>query len=93
MFVALPGSILDTSGFNNARVTAMIYQARGTTNLTQRAALLDQATAIYQGQFSGEMLVANPDERLFENKAVTGAPTSPLGYLYTPWAVSLRATG
>jgi peptide/nickel transport system substrate-binding protein len=93
MFVALPGSILDTSGFNNARVTALINQARGTTNLTQRAALLDQATAIYQGQFSGEMLVANPDERLFENKAVTGAPTSPLGYLYTPWAVSLRATG
>ena len=93
MFVALPGSILDTSGFNNAHVTALINQARGSTNLTQRAHLLDQATAIYQGQFFGEMLVANPDERLFENRAVTGAPTSPLGYLYTPWAVSLRATG
>jgi hypothetical protein len=37
------------------------------------------------------MLVANPAERLFLNKAFTGAPTSPLGYLYTPWAASLRA--
>jgi peptide/nickel transport system substrate-binding protein len=93
MFVALPGSILDTSGFNDPKVTALIGEAAGTTNLTRRAQLLDQATEIFQGQFFGEMLVANPSERLFLNKRFTGAPTSPLGYLYTPWAASLRAAG
>lgn len=92
MFVALPGSILDTSGFSNPTVTKLINEARGTTNLTERATLLDKATAIYQGQFFGELLIANPAERLFVNKRFTGAPTSPLGYLYTPWAASLRAT-
>lgn len=92
MFVAEPGSILNTSGFNNPKVTRLINQARGTANLTQRAQLLNKATKIYQGQFFGELLIANPALRLFENKAVTGAPTSPLGYLYTPWAASLRPT-
>jgi peptide/nickel transport system substrate-binding protein len=92
MFVALPGSILDTSGFSNPTVTKLINEARGTTNLAQRASLLDRATAIYQGQFFGELLVANPAERLFLNKHFSGAPTSALGYLYTPWAASLRAT-
>jgi len=92
MFVALPGSILDTSGFSNPTVTKLINEARGTTNLVQRASLLDRATAIYQGQFFGELLVANPAERLFLNKHFSGAPTSSLGYLYTPWAASLRAT-
>ncbi len=90
MFVAMPGSILDTSGFNNPKVTKLITKAQGTRNLTKRARLLDNATKIYQGKFFGEMLVANPSERLFENKRITGAPTSPLGYLYTPWAASLR---
>ncbi len=91
MFVAVPGSILDTSGFNNPTVLGLIGKAQGTTNLTKRAQLLDKATKIYQGKFFGEMLVANPSERLFENKRISGAPTSPLGYLYTPWAASLRA--
>lgn len=93
MFVALPPSILDTSGFNNPQATALINEARGTADLTKRAQLLDQATQIYQGGFFGEMLVANPDLRLFENSSITGAPTSPLGYLYTPWAVSLTSAG
>jgi peptide/nickel transport system substrate-binding protein len=93
MFVAIPGSILNTSGFNNPQVTGLISEARGTSDLTKRAQLLDEATKIYQGQFFGEMLVANPALRLFENNAVTGAPTSPLGYLYTPWAAQLRPTG
>ena len=93
MFVAIPGSILNTSGFNNPQVTGLISEARGTSDLTKRAQLLDEATKIYQGQFFGEMLVANPALRLFENNAVTGAPTTPLGYLYTPWAAQLRPTG
>jgi peptide/nickel transport system substrate-binding protein len=90
MFVAMPGSILDTSGFSNPTVTKLITEAEGTINLTKRAQLLDQATKIYQGKFFGELLIANPAERLFENRSVVGAPTSPLGYLYTPWATSLR---
>lgn len=92
LFVAVPGSILDTSGFDNPTVLKLIGEAQGETNLAKRAQLLDKVTKIYQGQFFGEMLVANPAERLFENKRISGAPTSPLGYLYTPWAVSLRAS-
>lgn len=90
LFVAVPGSILDTSGFNNPTVAGLIEKAQGTTNLAKRARLLDQATKIYQGKFVGELLVANPSLRLFENNRISGAPTSPLGYLYTPWAASLR---
>lgn len=90
MFAAMPGSILNTSGFKDPHVIGLIAKAQGTTSLTKRARLLDEATKIFQGQFVGEMLVANPALRMFENKRITGAPTSPLGYLYTPWAASLR---
>jgi peptide/nickel transport system substrate-binding protein len=91
MFGALPGSFFNFSGYSNPALTADINQARGTTDLATRAELLNKALTIWVGAQQDGILLANPLERVFMNKRVTGAPTTMPTYLYTPWAAALGA--
>jgi peptide/nickel transport system substrate-binding protein len=89
----LPGALFNYNNYNNPTVTRLLNQAVATADPNARAALVNQAQAIAQGQQIAVLPLVNFDERLFMNKRITGAVASLPSSLYYPWAVDVGASG
>ncbi len=89
---AVPGGGYNLSGYNNPEVTKLLAEAKGTADDNQRATLLSQAIAIFQGQDTNNIPLVNYPNLVFMGKRITGAPTSLVQQTYGPWAASLGAS-
>jgi peptide/nickel transport system substrate-binding protein len=83
------GAIFDYTNYNNTTVNNDLAKAIGTYNATQRADLITAAQATYMKDYI-VIPVVNPDESLFLNKSITGAPAS-FAYIYEPCFAKLGA--
>ncbi|HEY7145452.1 MAG TPA: ABC transporter substrate-binding protein [Streptosporangiaceae bacterium] len=89
----LPGALFNYNNYNDPKVAGILNKASATVDPGQRAALVNQAQAIAQGQQIATLPLVNFDERLFMNKRITGAVASLPSSLYYPWAVGVGAAG
>jgi peptide/nickel transport system substrate-binding protein len=85
----LPNGLFNYNGYNDPQVTAILNRAVATKDPDARAALVNQAQAIAQGQQIATLPLVNFDERLFMNKSITGATASLPANLYYPWAADV----
>ena len=83
------GALFDYTGYNNATVNKDLSTAQQTYDATTRANLITSAQAIYMAN-KIVIPVVNPDESLFLNKSITGAPAS-FAYIYEPCLAKLGA--
>lgn len=84
------GALFDYTNYNNATVNADLAKAQATYNAGERANLITAAQAIYMKDYI-VIPVVNPDESLFLNKSISGAPAS-FAYIYEPCLAKLGAT-
>jgi peptide/nickel transport system substrate-binding protein len=83
-------AIFNWTDFDNATVTKDVSQAYSSFTNAARARLITEAQALYtKGQIVIPLL--NPDEGLFLNKRITGAPAS-FAYIYEPCLAKLGAS-
>jgi peptide/nickel transport system substrate-binding protein len=83
------GALFDYTNYNNATVNKDLASAQSTYNAAARAKDFLAAQAIYmKDQFV--IPVANPDETVYLNKSITGAPAS-FAYIYEPCLAKLGA--
>jgi peptide/nickel transport system substrate-binding protein len=87
----LPGALFNYNNYDNPSVTTILNKAVAAADPNARAALVNQAQAIAQGQQIATLPLVNFDERLFMNKRITGAVASLPSSLYYPWAVNVGA--
>jgi len=81
------GALFDYTNYNNAAVNTDLTLAQESYNATTRARDFLAAQALYmKDQFI--IPVANPDESLYLNKSITGAPAS-FAYIYEPCLAKL----
>ncbi|MGH9020513.1 MAG: ABC transporter substrate-binding protein [Acidimicrobiales bacterium] len=85
------GALFDYTNYNNATVNSDLSTAQQTYNAATRAGLITQAQAIYMKDYI-VIPVVNPDESLFLNKSITGAPAS-FAYIYEPCLAKLGKAG
>ena len=83
------GALFDYTNYNNATVNADLAKAQQTYDATARANLITAAQSIYMAD-KIVIPVVNPDESLFLNKSITGAPAS-FAYIYEPCLAKLGA--
>ena len=83
------GALFDYTNYNNATVNADLAKAQQTYNGTTRANLITAAQALYMKD-KFVIPVVNPDEALFMNSTITGAPAS-FAYIYEPCLAKLGA--
>lgn len=76
------GAIFDYTTYTSATVNSDLASAIQTYSSTARAKLITKAQALYMKDYIVIPLV-NPDEGLFLNKSITGAPAS-FAYIYEP---------
>jgi peptide/nickel transport system substrate-binding protein len=84
------GALFDYTGYNNALVNTNLAKAQQSFNATTRASLFLAA----QAQYTKDMIVipvVNPDESLFLNSSITGAPAS-FAYIYEPCLAKLGSS-
>jgi peptide/nickel transport system substrate-binding protein len=84
------GALFDYTGYNNALVNRDLTAAQQTFNPAARAKLFLAA----QAQYMKDMIVipvVSPDESLFLNKSITGAPAS-FAYIYEPCLAKLGSS-
>jgi len=89
--VVLPGGSQNYDSFNNAQLTAVLEQARGTADPDKRAALVAKAE-----EMAATLLPwipnVQPTNILMLSKNLTGAVAS-FSYMFAPWADSLGGKG
>lgn len=83
------GAIFNWTNYENGTVNADVKKAYETYNAAARARLITAAQAIYTKDYL-VIPMLNPDEGLFLNKKVTGAPVS-FAYIYEPCLAKLGA--
>jgi peptide/nickel transport system substrate-binding protein len=84
------GAIFDYTGYNNATVNNDLALAQESYNAATRAKYFLAAQALYmKDQFV--IPVENPDESLYLNKSITGAPAS-FAYIYEPSLAKLGSS-
>jgi len=84
------GALFNYTGYNNATVNADLTKAQESYNAAGRAKDFLAAQALYmKDQFV--IPVANPDESVYLNHSITGAPAS-FAYIYEPCLAKLGAT-
>jgi peptide/nickel transport system substrate-binding protein len=76
------GSIFDYTTYTNPTVNTDLANAIQTYTSKARARLITKAQALYMKDYI-VIPVVNPDEGLFLNKSITGAPAS-FAYIYEP---------
>ncbi|MET9616469.1 ABC transporter substrate-binding protein [Kitasatospora indigofera] len=86
-----PASLFNWMNYRNDKVTGLLAQARATLDPNAAADLFTQAQALY-AQDLPVVPIANPHERMFLNKRLSGAPAS-FAYINMPWAAYLGGTG
>jgi peptide/nickel transport system substrate-binding protein len=84
------GALFDYTNYNNATVNSDLSAAQQTYDGTARARLITSAQAIYMRDDIVIPMV-NPDESLFLNKSITGAPAS-FAYIYEPCFAKLGSS-
>ncbi len=84
------GALFDYTNYNNATVNSDLSAAQQTYDGTARARLITSAQAIYMRDDIVIPMV-NPDQSLFLNKTITGAPTS-FAYIYEPCFAKLGSS-
>jgi peptide/nickel transport system substrate-binding protein len=89
--IVIPGGSQNYDNFNDPHVTALLEQARGTADLSKRAALVAQAEQIAARELPWIPDV-QPTNLLITGKNLTGAVAS-FAYMFAPWANSLGGTG
>lgn len=89
--IVLPGGSQNYDTFNNARLTALLEQARSTADPDKRAALVAKAE-----EMAASLLPWIPDVQptniLMLSKNLTGAVAS-FSYMFAPWADGLGGKG
>jgi peptide/nickel transport system substrate-binding protein len=89
--VVLPTSLFNWIGYSDATVTQNVAKAISTFDDTERAKLITQAQAQYEGaHFMIPMLSLH--EVLYMNKKITGAPVS-FAYIYEPSLATVGGAG
>ncbi|MFE6162747.1 ABC transporter substrate-binding protein [Streptomyces sp. NPDC056486] len=86
-----PKSLFNWTNYRNGKVTSLLGQAQASMSPEKSAKLFTQA----QKRYSTDLPVvpmASPNERLFLNKRLSGAPSS-FAYINMPWAAHLGGTG
>jgi peptide/nickel transport system substrate-binding protein len=86
----MPDGSQNYDGFNDARITAAMNEARTTTDQKTRAQKTAQAGDLIM-QTLPWIPLADPDTVVLMDKRVTGAPSS-FQYMGGPWAASIGAT-
>ncbi len=89
--IVIPGGSQNYDNFNDPHMTALLEQARGTADLSKRAALVAQAEQIAARELPWIPDV-QPTNLLITGKNLTGAVAS-FAYMFAPWADSLGGTG
>jgi peptide/nickel transport system substrate-binding protein len=84
------GALFDYTGYNNATVNSDLATAQETYNAAARATSFLAAQALYMKDYF-VIPVVNPDETVFLNKSITGAPAS-FAYIYEPCLAKLGST-
>jgi peptide/nickel transport system substrate-binding protein len=84
------GAIFDYTNYNNVTVNTDLATAQSTYNAAARARLITAAQAIYM-QDNIVIPMVNPDQALFLNKSITGAPAS-FAYIYEPCLAKLGSS-
>jgi len=89
--IVLPGGSQNYDNFNNAQLTSLLEQARGTADPDKRAALVARAE-----QMAATLLPwipnVQPTSILMLSKSLTGAVAS-FSYMFAPWADALGGKG
>ncbi|HTW99341.1 MAG TPA: ABC transporter substrate-binding protein [Acidimicrobiales bacterium] len=83
------GAVFDYTNYNDATVNTDLAKAIGTYDATARAKLITAAQAIYMKDYI-VIPIVNPDEGLYMNDEITGAPAS-FAYIYEPCFAKLGA--
>jgi peptide/nickel transport system substrate-binding protein len=83
------GALFDYTNYNNATVNSDLAKAIETYDPVARAKLITAAQAIYMRDLI-VIPVVNPDNGLYLNKRITGAPAS-FAYIYEPCLAALGA--
>ncbi len=84
------GALFDYTNYNNATVNKDLMLAQETYNAPARAKYFLDAQAIYmKDQFI--VPIENPDETVYLNKSITGAPAS-FAYIYEPCLAKLGSS-
>lgn len=83
------GAIFDYTTYTNATVNKDLTKALQTYTNSARAKLITSAQSLYMRDLI-VIPVVNPDEGLFLNKSITGAPAS-FAYIYEPCFAKLGA--
>ncbi|SEK48748.1 ABC transporter substrate-binding protein [Streptacidiphilus jiangxiensis] len=86
-----PGSLFNWVQYRNASVSALLARARSDADPARSAAEYNQAQALFTKDLP-ILPIAAPDERLFLNDRLSGAPAS-FAYINMPWAAYLGGTG
>jgi peptide/nickel transport system substrate-binding protein len=89
--IVLSGGSQNYDNFSDPKITALLDQARGTADPTQRASLVAQAEELAAKDLPWIPNVA-PTNVLVLNSKLSGAVAS-FSYMYAPWANSLGGTG
>ncbi|MFK0191507.1 ABC transporter substrate-binding protein [Kitasatospora sp. NPDC090308] len=85
-----PDSLFNWVGYRNDTVTAALAEARAATDPARAADAFNRAQAAFVQDLPIVPLAA-PDERLFLNKRLSGAPAG-FAYVNMPWAAYLGGT-
>ncbi|MFJ5231336.1 ABC transporter substrate-binding protein [Kitasatospora sp. NPDC088391] len=85
-----PGSLFNWVKYRNDTVTGKLAEARASTDPVRAAEAFNQAQAAFVQDLPVVPLVA-PDERMFLNKRLSGAPAG-FAYINMPWAAYLGGT-
>jgi peptide/nickel transport system substrate-binding protein len=85
--ITLPGAPQNYDGFNNARITSLLNQARGTADLNARATIVAKAEELAAKQLPW-IPNTQPTSILMLNSGLTGAVSS-FAYMFAPWANNL----
>jgi peptide/nickel transport system substrate-binding protein len=82
----LPSGSLNYSGWQNAQVSKLLDESRGTADETKRAQLVVEAQKIVMQQLPWIPMSA-PNTDMITQSNLTGAPAS-FSYMYAPWAAA-----
>jgi peptide/nickel transport system substrate-binding protein len=89
---ALPNAQFNLGGWDNSDVTDLLAKAQKTEDATQRASYEAQADKIVT-QNLPLIPLAQQHNSVVMSREITGAPASGVGYMSSPWARMMGATG
>ncbi|MFD7729137.1 ABC transporter substrate-binding protein [Kitasatospora phosalacinea] len=85
-----PGSLFNWVGYRNDTVTTALGEARAAADPTEAAEAFNRAQAAFAEDLP-IVPIAAPDERMFLNERLSGAPAT-FAYVNMPWAAYLGGT-